>query len=106
MSLRVSHVRRDEVNIGSEWSFITEVNGERASGVHTVSAGDTLRFYAKFTESDDNPDIGEASKSYTVTEKDLIDGFTVEMDLYVKENGGKNSGKSAHFVITFSYTPN
>lgn len=105
MSLRVSHVLQNEVNIGSEWSFITEVNGERASGVYTVSAGDTLRFYAKFTESDDNPDIGEASKSYTVTEKDLIDGFTVKMDLYVKENGGKNSGKSAHFVVSFSYTP-
>lgn len=105
MSLRVTHPRQDDINIGDEWSYITEVNGEHASGSYTVSVGDTLQFYAKFTESDDSPDVGEVSTSYTVTEKDLINGFTVSMDLYVTENGGRNSGKTAHFLVTFTFTP-
>jgi len=105
LSLRVTRPRQDDINIGDEWSYITEVNGEHASGSYTLSIGDILQFYAKFTESDDNPDVGEASTSYTVTEEDLTNGFTVSMDLYVTENGGRNSGKSAHFIVTFTFTP-
>jgi len=104
MSLRVTHPRDDDINIGDEWSYITEINGERTGREFAVAAGETLTFHAKFTESDDNPDVGEASKQYTVTEEDLLNGFTVTMDLYVTENGGRNSGKSAHFVVTFTFT--
>lgn len=60
---------------------------------------------AKFTEADDNPDVGEVSKQYTVTREDISNGFTVTMDLYVTENGGRNSGKSAHFIVSFKFTP-
>ena len=104
MSLRVTHPREDDINIGDEWSYTTEINGENAGREIVVSVGETLKCYAKFTESDDNPDIGEASKSYTVTEEDILNGFTITMDLYVTENGGKNSGKSAHFVVTYTFT--
>ena len=105
MSLQVAHSRQDNNNIGDEWSYITQVNGEHTNGSYTLSVGDTLQFYAKFTESDDNPDVGKASTSHTVTEDDLMNGFTVSMDLYVTENGGQNSGKSAHFIVTFTFTP-
>ena len=104
MNLRVTHPRDDDNNIGDEWTYVTEINGERTGREYVVNVGDTLTFHAKFTESDNNPDVGEASKSYTVTEDDLINGFTVTMDLYVTENGGSNSGKSAHFVVTFTFT--
>ena len=104
MNLRVTHPRDDDNNIGDEWSFVTQVNGERAGGEYVISVGDTLSFYAEFTESDDNPDVGKASKTYTVTEDDLINGFTVSMDLNVTENGGRNSGKSAHFTVNYNYT--
>ena len=104
MSLRVTHPRDDDNNIGDEWSYRTEINGESTGREIVVSVGETLKFYAKFTEEDDNPDVGEASKSYTVTEDDILNGFTITMDLYVKENGGKNSGKSAHFVVTYTFT--
>lgn len=104
MSLQVTHPRDDDINIGDEWSYITEINGERTGREFAVSAGETLAFHAKFTESDDNPDVGEVSKQYTVTEEDLVNGFTVTMDLYVTENGGRYSGKSAHFIVTFTFT--
>ena len=104
MSLRVTHPRDDDNNIGDEWSYRTEINGESTGREIVVSVGETLKCYARFTEEDDNPDVGEASKSYTVTEDDILNGFTITMDLYVKENGGKNSGKSAHFVVTYTFT--
>ncbi len=104
MNIRVTHPRDDDNNIGDEWSYITEINGERTGREIIVSVGDKLKCYAKFTETDDNPDVGEASKTYTVTKDDILNGFTITMDLYVKENGGRNSGKSAHFTVTFAFT--
>lgn len=106
MKLNVRHPREDDVNIGDEWSYDVQVNGERAYNEMGVAVGETLSFYAQFTESDDNPDVGSAKTTHTVTEDDIANGFEVTMDLYVKENGGKNSGKSAHFVITYTFSPN
>lgn len=104
MSLRVSHPREDDNNIGDEWSYYNEVNGENARNEYAIAVGDTLSFYSKYTESDDNPDVGEARKTYTVTEEDLQNGFTVSMDVYVRENAGRNSGQTAHFVVTYTFT--
>lgn len=104
MNIRVTHSRVDDNNIGDDWSYITEINGERIGRKIIVSVGDRLTCYAKFTESDDNPDVGEASKTYTVTKDDIQNGFTITMDLYVKENGGRNSGKSAHFTVTYTFS--
>lgn len=103
MSLQVTHSREDDNNIGDEWSYNFQVNGESAGREYIISAGDKLSFYAEITESDDNPDVGKASKTYTVKEEDLINGFIIAMDLYVKENGGKNRGKSAHFTVTYHF---
>ena len=105
MNLRITHPRQDDYNIGDEWSYITELNGEQATGSVAVSVGDKLTFHAKITESDDNPDVGEASTYHTVTEEDMQNGFTVTIDLYVRENGGKNRGKCAYFIVTYSFTP-
>ena len=44
------------------------------------------------------------TKTYKVTEEDLVNGFTVPMELYVKENGGRNSGKRAHFDVEYNFT--
>lgn len=106
MKLSVRHPREDDVNIGDEWSYDVQVNGERAYNEMGVAVGETLSFYAKFTEEDDNPDVGSAKTTHTVTEEDIANGFVVTMDVYVKENGGKNSGKSAHFVVTYTFSPN
>ena len=70
-----------------------------------VGVGETLSFYAQFTESDDIPDVGSATATHTVTEEDVINGFEVSMDLYVTENAGRNSGKTAHFIVTYKFSP-
>ena len=104
MNLRVSYRRDDDVNIGDEWSYYNELNGEIAKKEYAVSVGDSLNFYSRYTESDKDPDVGEASQTYVVTEEDLQNGFSVTMDLYVTENGGRNSGQSAHFVVTYTFS--
>ena len=104
MSLRISHPRDDDVNIGDEWSYQNEINGENPKNEYAIAVGDTLSFYSKYTESDENPDVGEASQTHVVTEENLANGFAVTMDVYVTENGGRNSGKSAHFVVTYTFS--
>ena len=105
MNLKVRHSREDDVNIGDEWSYDIEIDGERPSKTIGVAAGDTLSFSATITESDDSPDTGTGSTSYTVTEDDIENGFEVAFDVYVTENGGRNSGQSAHFVVSFTFSP-
>lgn len=104
MYVRVSHPRDDDNNIGDEWSYSNSVNGEKSFSPITLSVGDTVNVYSKYSEDDDNPDVGEASSSHTVTEEDILNGFEISMDLYVTENGGRNSGKSAHFMVKYSFS--
>lgn len=106
MKLTIGHPREDDVNIGDEWSYDIQLNGECATNAVGLAAGDKISFFAEITESDDNPDVGSASASHTVTEEDIANGFEVKMDVYVKENGGKNSGQKAHFVVTYTFSPN
>lgn len=106
MKLDVRHPRNDNVDIGYGWSYITQINGEPTRYERGISVGETLSFYAKFTEDDKNPDIGTAQTTHTVTEDDIANGFEIAMDLYVTENGGKNRGKTAHFIVTYTFTPN
>ncbi len=105
MRLVVTHPRDDDNNIGEEWSYDVKINGEQTTSTIVLSPKEKLNCSAKFTEADKNPDVGEASTSYTVKEEDLLNGFTISMDLYVKENGGQNSGKSAHFIVTYTFSP-
>lgn len=105
MKLSVKHPRDDDVNIGDEWSYDIQVNGDSVYNEIGVAVGEKLNFYAQFTESDDKPDVGSAKTTHTVTEEDITDGFEVTMDVYVTENGGRNSGKSAHFIVTYTFSP-
>ncbi len=104
-SLYTSYSRQNDNNIGDEWSYATEVNGEDSLNDISLSVGDTLSLYTRISEHDDNPDIGEVSTVYTVSEDDFTNGFVITKDLYVTENGGKNSGQSVHFVVTYEFTP-
>ena len=105
MKLNVSRSRTDDNNIGDEWTYTNEINGEHTAKTIIIAVGDVLQFHSKYTESDNNPDVGEASTIHQVTEDDFNNGFEVKMDLYVTENGGQNSGKSAHFEVTYKFTP-
>jgi len=97
--------RTNDVNIGNEWSYSYEINGERVtSGDYTLSVGDSLTFKAIIIESDDNPDVGSNSKTHIITEDDLINGFSESFEVYVTENGGRNSGQSAIYHVTFEFS--
>ncbi|MBO4910132.1 MAG: Ig domain-containing protein [Lachnospiraceae bacterium] len=104
VNVKVSHTRDDDNNIGHEWSYEDLINDESISSSMLLSVGDTIRVHSKYMEEDNKPDVGEASSSHTVTEEDLLNGFEIVMELNVRENGGKNSGKSAHFVITYTFS--
>lgn len=104
MKVYVVQQRNDNNNIGEEWSYVNQINGENILPERAISVGETLNFYSKFTEADKFPDVGEASASHIVTAEDILSGFTIPMDLYVKENGGRNKGKTAHFTVTYIFT--
>ena len=104
MRLQMTRIRQDDNNIGDEWGSVFELNGERAGQSYAISVGDTLSFRAEITEYDDNPDVGTATASHTVTDEDFANGFAVTMDVYVRENGGRNRGQSAHFVVSYIFS--
>lgn len=107
VTLKYGCSRLDSNNIGKEWSYQYRINGEAIKGGnYTLTVGDVLNLSAEFTEADTKPDIGKASVTHTVTESDLINGFTEEMNLTVTENAGKNTGKSAQFVVKFEFIIN
>ena len=104
MNVRVTRSRKDDNNIGDEWNYINEINGENAGREYLVVVGETLTFHSKFSELDEKPDIGEASNTHIVTEDDILNGFAITMELIVTENGGPNNGKSACFIVTYTLT--
>ena len=103
-NLSVNRTRDDANSIGDDWSHASEINGEAvSSGSYIVAIGDTLTFYVRSSEDDDIPDVGETSITYTVTEEDFNNGFSVTLEVYPTEGNGPNSGLSAHFVTTFAF---
>ena len=82
-SVKVSSTRQDNNNIGSDWTHMYTINGEQPADSMLLKAGDTLSCYANITEEDTEPDIGENSTNYTITDEDLLNGFSVSMDVYV-----------------------
>lgn len=105
MNLHIQEKQENDVNIGNEWRSEFQLNGESVTNNPTLAVGDHLSLYAQMIEEDDKPDVGEASLNHVVTEEDIVNGFEEKMDVYVTENGGKNRGKSAYFVVTFSFSP-
>lgn len=105
-SVKVSSKRQDTNNIGDDWTYEYEINGEKPADSMLLKAGDTVSCYAKLTEEDKEPDIGENSDDYTITQDDLTNGFSVSFNVEVAENRGPHSGECAEFVVTFEFTPN
>ena len=103
MRLKVTRQRRDDINIGNEWTYVTLLNGQNPPKNLVIAVGDTLEFYAKYKEEDQLPDSGENTVVYTVKSSDIQDGFSVPLEVIVTENAGRNQGKSAEFVVTFTF---
>jgi len=105
MSLEVTFAQDNDVNIGDDWERSYIVNDEYAKTEYLITEGDVLYLQSLFIEKDEDPDRGEASVSYTVSEKDLSEGFVVRMELNVTENDGRYSGQTAEFTVYFTFLP-
>lgn len=105
MNLNVQHRQENDVHIGNEWGYDFQLNGEPVKNTVALTVGDSLSLYAQLIEDDKQPDVGEASLTHVVTEEDVTNGFEEKMDVYVTENGGKNRGKTAHFIVTYTFEP-
>lgn len=97
----------DTNHVGEKWKQEYKVNGQKVTDNKTVTlkAGDEITVYAKITEEDSNPDMGEASKTYVVTRDDLSKGFKVTFNVAVEENGGRYKGSKATWRVTFAFKP-
>ena len=105
MNLLTTYSRLDNNNIGDDWNYLITVNGDPVGKSFTISKNQTLNFYAKFIENDANPDIGDNSKLYKVSDIDFNKGFSVSMIINVAENSGDNSGMEASFLVIFNFAP-
>ena len=94
-------------HVGNDWTTEFYVNGSQVSKNTevTLSSGDSVTVSATITEIDKTPDIGTASETYTVTNADLEKGFTITLNVNVRENGGRYSGNTAKWQVTFTFKP-
>ncbi len=106
VEISITKSRDDDNNIGDDWSYVQEINGEsiRSGSSIEIAVGDIIEIHLRYSEDDDNPDVGEVTVKHTVTEDDFKNGFSEEIEVYVKENGGKNSGQSAHYITTITFS--
>ena len=106
MQVSVDAKCSDYNHIGEIWQQVYYLNGKRLTDGKSVSlkAGDVITVSAKISEEDSNPDIGENSKTYTVTKDDLNKGFKITFNVQVEENGGRYKGNKAAWRVTFSFS--
>ena len=108
MTLKYKKPRNQGTNIGHEWTLSAYIDDEKVNdkgGTYTFNVDETIEFYCYAYEADTSPDVGDNTVYYTITDEDLINGFTVEVEVYVTEDRGKNAGEQAYFVYTFEFTP-
>ena len=105
MQVSVDAKCSDYNHIGEKWQQVYYINGKRITDGKSVSlkVGDVITVSAKISEEDSNPDIGENSKTYTVTKDDLNKGFKITFNVQVEENGGRYKGNKATWRVTFSF---
>jgi len=105
MTVSVSASCSNYNHVGNEWSQSFAVNGStvRSGSVVTLQAGDQVTVSARIEEADKRPDVGTGQTSRTVTEADLANGFSLSLDVTVRENGGRYSGNTCMWRVTFSF---
>lgn len=106
MSVAASASCSNYNHVGNEWNQEFFLNGTKISrgSQITLSPGDTLTASATIMESDKKPDVGSGQESYTVTQADLSNGFTIKFNVSVRENAGRYSGNTAKWSVTFKFS--
>lgn len=105
MTAELSAFTRSNNHIGFSWTQEYFINGEKVNNYCRVplKPGDTVTVSATVTEHDKKPDTGSASATHTVTEQDLMQGFKVEFQVDVAENGGRYKGYISTWNVTFRF---
>ena len=116
LTVTVSSVLVSNDHVGNDWTISHTLNGIEyfaedlmdmfaGSAPITLAAGDVLTIVTTVTEYDkDYPDSETVATDRTVTAEDLIAGFTVEVPVTVTETGGRYSGNTASWLITYTFT--
>ena len=108
MSLKVTASCSNYNSVGKNWTQYYEWNGMQAKDGKMeafVAPGVELSVYARIREQDQKPDMTTEKTVYIPTAEDVIDGFSVEQNIKVSENAGRYAGNTAHWTITFIFTP-
>ena len=97
----------DYNSVGNNWSYVFYINGKKVGETSKIelTAGDEITVKAVVTDNDKSPDIGTDYSKYTVTDKDVKTGFTINFNVKVRENKGRYTGKTATWKIRFKFTP-
>lgn len=105
MTVSASASCSDYNHVGNDWSQSFYLNGTQIgrNSEITLSAGDTITVEATITESDKSPDVGNGGESYTVTQSDISNGFTIRFNVDVRENKGRYSGSVATWSVKFTF---
>lgn len=88
-------------HVGSRWTKEFSINGKdfSSSTTFTAEVGETVRFSCFITENDSNPDTGSYFERITITDDILKNGYTIDENVYVRENGGRYAGNVAEWSI-------
>ena len=116
LTVTVSAVLVSNDHVGNDWTISHVINGVEyfledlmamfaGTAPISLAAGDVLAITATVTEYDkDYPESETATVERTVTAEDLIAGFTVEIPVIVTEVGGRYSGNTASWLITYTFS--
>lgn len=105
LSASIRMVSNDHV--GSHWSNGFEYNLEpiRSGSVISLLPGEEFTVGGWAEDADSKPDYGSHREKFTLTDEMCKNGFTVEDDVIVVENGGRYSGNCAVWHLKMTFTP-
>lgn len=94
-------------HVGSNWTKGCEYNGEEISSgtVLSIMPGETFTIFGWAEENDSRPDYGSYGGQMTLTNEMCEEGFTVEGEADVRENGGRYSGHYAVWYVKITFKP-
>lgn len=106
---RVSASIRMQSNdhVGNNWSTGFEFNGEeiRNGSVVSIMPGDSFTACGWAQDNDSKPDYGDYDEKLTLDNEMCQNGFTIEGEANVRENGGRYSGHYATWYVKMTFTP-
>ena len=94
-------------HVGSSWTKEFIVNDSVFTGTEKigVNLGNAIELTCWLTENDTRPDSGRFFETIEITEEILKKGITISGSVSVRENGGRYSGNTAEWEVTFIVSP-